>query len=307
MILYIHSVSTLRALDALLAYLAGESHVRAAAALALRDLITAPGPAAGSCVADTLDIKDKQRVIVAAQLLLSDPLEPIRKTGVEILHPMTPSGVPSVFAQVLTMLKDIVRSKGSGADLRQAAVTALHQLCGPLGGDPRCLSVAEEVVQVLGDKHERAEGVKVCCIRLLADICPKACSVALLGFNCALRDTSNKVRETALRNAFRICGAAEQTTHPQNHHSMVTIVTMMLRDTQPSLRYHAMKALKEMVEAGTNSRGLVDAVLTGLKDSNAHVREAAFETMLHIFSAEEVEALNSGDGGMLQDLRRQKF
>jgi hypothetical protein len=300
-------VSTLRDLDALLAYLAGESHVRAAAALALRDLITAPGPAAGSCVVDTLDIKDKQRVIVAAQLLLSDPLEHIRKTGVEILYPMTPSGVPSVFAQVLTMLKDIVRSKGSGADLRQAAVTALHQLCGPLGGDPRCLSVAEEVVQVLGDKHERAEGVKVCCIRLLADICPKASSVALLGFNCALRDTSNKVRETALRNAFRICGAAEQTTHPQNHHAMVTIVTMMLRDTQPSLRYHAMKALKEMVEAGTNSRGLVDAVLTGLKDSNAHVREAAFETMLHIFSAEEVEALNSGDGGMLQDLRRHKF
>ena len=302
-------MSTLRDLDALLAYLAGESHVRAAAALALRDLITAPGPAAGSCVADTLDMNDKKRVMLAAQLLLSDPLEHIRKTGVEILHPMTPSGVPSVFSQVLTMLKEIVRSKGSGAELRQAAVNALHKLCGPLRGDPRCLSVAEEVVQVLGDKHERAEGVKVCCIRLLADICPKASSVALRGFNCALRDTSKKVRESALRNAFRICGAAEQTTHPQKHDARVTIVTLMLRDTQPSLRYHAMKALKEMMEegTGTNSRGLVDAVLTGLKDSNAHVREAAFETMLHVFSAEDVEALNSGDGGMLQDLRGQKF
>ena len=301
-----YSVATLPDLDALLALnLAGESHVRAAAAEALLEFITAPVPAVGSCVADTLDMHDKKRVMVAAQLLLSDPLEHIRKTGVEILYPMTPSGVPSVFAQVLTMLKDIVRSKGSGADLRQAAVTALHKLCGRIGGDPHCLSVAEEVVQVLEDKHERAEGVKVSCIRLLADVCPKACSVALRGFNCALRDPSIKVREKAIRNALRICGAAEQTTHPQNHHAMVTIVTMMLRDTQPSLRYHAIKALREMVEAGANSRGLVDAVLTGLRDSNAHVREAAFKTMLHIFSAEEVEALNSG--GMLQDLRGQKF
>ena len=62
------SVATLPHLDALLAYMAGESHVRAAAALALRNYVVArvaPGPVPASCVADTLHIDYKKRVMLA--------------------------------------------------------------------------------------------------------------------------------------------------------------------------------------------------------------------------------------------------
>jgi len=50
---------------------------------------------------------------------------------------------------------------------------------------------------------------------------------------------------------------------------------MLLRDTQASVRWHAIRAIKRMSRHG-NPRA-VDAVLLALKDSDIRVREAAVE------------------------------
>ena len=94
----------------------------------------------------------------------------------------------------------------------------------------------------------------------------------------AFRDPFLKVRQEALRKVFWVCSSAEQTSHPEFHQKMITAVTMLLRDTQASIRWHAIRAIKHMSQHG-NRRG-ADAVLLALKDQHAQVREAGLSPYL---------------------------